>query len=98
VEAHRFRRDFLISSRAGADLPTRPEPLLPFWIGHDHRRTCDERAAYIFDSSADCGTFGLRKHFPGIEEKHQQKCNPRRQGLTVGRHNETARLQDKNRL
>jgi hypothetical protein len=30
VEAHRFRRDFLISSRAGADLPTRPEPLLPF--------------------------------------------------------------------
>ena len=29
VEAHRFRRDFLLPSRAGTDLPTRPEPLLP---------------------------------------------------------------------
>jgi hypothetical protein len=39
VEAHRFRRDFLISSRAGADLPTRPEPLLPFrFIQHDYDR------------------------------------------------------------
>jgi RND family efflux transporter MFP subunit len=33
VEVHRFRRDFLISSRAGADLPTRPAPLLSR-LGH----------------------------------------------------------------
>lgn len=26
VEAHRFRRDFLTSPRAGTDRPTRPEP------------------------------------------------------------------------
>jgi hypothetical protein len=30
VEAHRFRRDFLHSSRAGPDRPTRPEPPSPF--------------------------------------------------------------------
>jgi hypothetical protein len=28
VEAHRFRRDFLFSSRAGQDQPARPEPSL----------------------------------------------------------------------
>ena len=31
MEAHRFRRDFLLSPRAGQDQPTRPEPSLP-WI------------------------------------------------------------------
>jgi hypothetical protein len=76
VEAHRFRRDFLISSRAGADLPTRPEPLLPFWIGHGDRRTCDERAAYIFDSSADCGTVRLRKHFQALKKNTSKSAIP----------------------
>ncbi len=28
VEVHRFRRDFLLSSRAGQDRPARPEPSL----------------------------------------------------------------------
>ena len=28
MEAHRFRRDFLLSTRAGQDQPTRPEPSL----------------------------------------------------------------------